>query len=486
MNPLNKLTQHELLSKHSNIFSFALIAAIFYFMTYYSVSDMLPSAIPVHHDDYTNYASSAGSLQWSWIRPMSTAVIYALASWGPEWLIWAVRVLTATYVFLCWKILIEVTRPRQYWITLVLFSLATLSTPIIAEYARYTGMITHMMSGCLGLAAVFFMFKDDRESNDIWLYGSAALLLLSTLAKEDFILFYVFSTAYVLFKSEKPIKKRVLVALAGLVVSLLMVSGAKFLAASSFLGANDAQSSYFIDTSPTGVASTVWRYLTGAGHPAMTYHGKIIAGAMLFSTLVALIALIRDRVLPKTLYMVGVVLTLIAPYSVLPNHVNAYYELIWLPFVIGAVYIALAELIKNKKLQVYQTSFMNIMLALIAASLYILDTPGRYSVAHWYDSMGANNSKVLKYLEENKAAIDAAPSVCVFGANSFSPWYMHSGQYLKTVMDLQTVWHIIIDKKSPLYPGMQLGADASKGNVIIQDVSEMNTECLKLTVGIAQ
>lgn len=486
MSSLNNATQQESASKYLNIFSFALIAAIFYFMAYYSVSDMLPSAIPVHHDDYTNYASSAGSLQWSWIRPMSTSVIYALASWGPEWLIWAVRVLTATYVFLCWKILVEVTRPRQYWVTLVLFSLASLSTPIIAEYARYTGMITHMMSGCLGLAAVFFVFKDDREPNDIWLYASAALLLLSTLAKEDFILFYVFSTAYVLFKSEKPIKKRVLVALAGLVVSLLMVSGAKFLAASSFLGANDAQSSYFIDTSPTGVASTVWRYLTGAGHPAMIDHGKIIAGAMLFSGLVALIVLIRDRTLPKSLYMIGAVLTLIAPYSVLPNHVNAYYELIWLPFVIGTVYVALTELIKTNKLRIYQASFVSILLASVAAPLYILDKPGRFSVAHWYDTMGADNSKVLKYLEENKAAIDAAPSVCVYGANSFSPWYMHSGQYLKTVMDLQTVWHIIIDKKSPLYPGMQLGADASKGSVIVQDLSEINADCLKLTVGITQ
>jgi hypothetical protein len=480
--PMNSVSSPRL-SRHLNIFSFAFILAIFYFMAYYSVSDVLPSSVPIHHDDYTNYASAAGSLQWSWIRPLSTTVIYVLASLGPDWLIWAVRVLTATYVFLCWKILVEVMRPRQYWITLALFSIAALSTPIIAEYARYTGMVTHMMSGCLGLAAAFFMFKDEREKNDIWLYVSVALLLLSTLAKEDFILFYVFSAAYILLKSVKPIKKRALVGLAGLAVSLLMVAGAKFLAASRFLGANDAQSSYFIDTSPISVASTVWRYLIGAGHPAMTVHGKIIVAAIVFAAIVALIVLLRDRTLPKTLYVIGAVLTLIAPYSVLPNHVNAYYELIWLPFIIGAAYVALAELMNTRKVTIFRSSLVSIILAVLAVQLYITDTPGRFSIAHWYDAMGTDNAKVLKYLEENKAAIDAAPSVCVYGANLFSPWYMHSGQYLETVMRLHTVWNIVIDKNSPFYPGMQLGATSSKGRVVVRATSEVNADCLKLRIG---
>lgn len=474
------------LSKHMNIFSFAIISAIFYFMAYYSVSDLFPSSIPVHHDDYTNYASAAGSLEWSWIRPLSTAIIYVLASWGPDWLIWAVRALTATYVFLCWKILAEIMRPPQYWVTLTLFSIAALSTPIIAEYARYTGMVTHMMSGCLGLAAVFFMFKDEREESDTWLYLSVALLLLSTLAKEDFILFYVFSVAYILFKSEKPIKKRALLGLAGLASSLLMVAGAKFLAASSFLGASDAQSSYFIDTSPVAVANTVWRYLTGAGHPAMIVHGKIIAGLLIFAAIAALIVSIRDRILPKTLYMIGAALTLIAPYSVLPNHVNAYYELIWLPFIIGAACVAMAELMKTSRTTVFRSSLASIILAMLTMQIYDTDTPGRFSVAHWYDAMGADNAKLLKYLEQHKAAIDTAPSVCVYGANSFSPWYMHSGQYLGTVMGLHTVWNIVMDKNSPLYPGMQLGAANSKGSVVVRDTSEVNADCLKLTIGNAE
>lgn len=472
----------HLLSTRVNILSFALVSAVFYLMAYYSVSDFLPGSIPVHHDDYTNYSSAAGGLAWSWIRPLSTWLIFVFSSLGPDWLIWAVRLFTATYVFLCWKILIEVLQPRQYWITLVLFALASLSSPIIAEYARYTGMMTHLMSGCLGLAAVYFLFKDDREDNDSWLYVSVMLLLLSTLAKEDFILFYVFSFVYVLFKSKKAIEKRALIGLIGLSVSLMMVAGAKFLAASSFLGASDAQSPYFIDTSPTSVATTVWRYLMGAGHPAMKVHGQIIATAMIFSSILALIVILRDRVIPKTLYVIGAALTLIAPYSVLPNHVNAYYELIWLPFIIGSVYVALAEAMNTSAATPPRAYLACAFFAALCVPLNVVDTSGRSSVAHWYDAVGSDNAKVFMHLEDSKAAINAAPSVCVYGANAFSPWYMHSGQYLETVMGLHTVWNIVIDKSSSLYPGFQQGAASSKGRVVVSDTSEANASCLKLSI----
>jgi len=473
-------------SKYLNVFTFALVSAVFFWMAYYSVSSVLPTSIPVHHDDYTNYSLAASSYNWSWIRPLSTGLVYFLSSLGPDWLIWAVRICTVTYVFLCWKILVELINPRPYWITLFFFAVAALSTPIVAEYARYTGMITHMMSGCLGLAAVYFLFKDDNVETDTWLYVSVILLLLSTLAKEDFLLFYVFSAAYILFQSKKSIRKRFLVSLAGLTMSVLIVAGAKFLAASSFLGTSDVQSSYYIDTSPTGVANTVWRYLTGAGHPAMIDHGKTIASAVIFSAIAAFILLVRDRTLPKTVYALGAALTLIAPYSVLPNHVNAYYELIWLPFVIGAVYVALAELMRVDQVTVFRSALAHLLLAALAVQLYWVDTPGRLSVAHWYDVVGSDNAKVLSYLEANKASINGTQSVCIYGASALSPWYIHNGQYLATVMGLHTVWNVFIDKKSPLYAGMQHGADSSAGRVIIQDISETNASCLKLTLDIIE
>ncbi|NWD67680.1 hypothetical protein HX870_08755 [Pseudomonas gingeri] len=476
------LMPKPLFSRHLNILSFVLVSVVFYWMAYYSVSGLLPNSIPIHHDDYSNYSLLANGVAWSWIRPLSTWLIYLLSSLGPDWLIWTVRILTATYVFLCWKILIEVVQPRQYWITLALFAMASLSSPIVAEYARYTGMVTHMMSGCLGLAAVYCLFKDDREENDNWLYVSVALLLLSTLAKEDFILFYAFSFAYILLKSKKALKKRPLVGLVGLVISLLIVAGSKFFAASPFLGISDAQSPYLVDISPSGVVATVWRYLRWDEHPVMAVHGRIISMALIFSSVVAMIVLLRDRTIPKTLYIVGAILTLIAPYSVLPNHVNPYYELIWLPFIITSVYVALTELLNMNTVTRLRTYLVCAALAAFAIPLYLTDTPRRFNVAHWYDTQESNNIKVFKRLEDNKAAINTASSVCVYGADSFSPWYMHRGQYLETVMDLHTAWKIVIDKSSPLYPGFQIGAASSKGRIVVIDPSDANTNCLKLSI----
>lgn len=466
-----------------NALSFGLILIVFYLMAYCSVSNLYPSSIPVHHDDYTNYSSAASGLAWTWTRPLSTWLIFVLSSIGPDWLIWAVRLLTVMYVFLSWKILTVVWQPRSHWTMLSLFAVSSLSSPIIAEYARYTGMLTHMLSGSLGLASVYFLFKNDRKKNDNWLYFSVILFVLSALAKEDFILFYIFSFVYVMIKTKKPIKKQVVIGLVGLSVALMMVAGAKFIAASSFLGTRDEYASYFFSASPSSVATTVWRYLTGAGHPSMTMHGEIIATIMISSSVVALFLIIRDKAIPKTLYFVGAALTLIAPYSVLPNHVNAYYEIIWLPFILGSACVALAEII-NTGMEITRSKYLafTIFIAL-CVSLIVVDAVGRTSIANWYDVVGADNEKLFRHLEENRVAINSAPSVCVYGANAFSPWYLHNGEYLRVVIGLHSVWHIVTDKSSPLYPGFQQAAASSQGRIIVTEASEANESCLKLEIG---
>jgi hypothetical protein len=479
---LKMITEKQILNR-VNVLSFGLISMVFYLMAYYSVSEFFPNSTPVHHDDYTNYSSAAAGLTWTWTRPLSTWIIFLLSSLGPDWLIWAVRLFTVMYVFLSWKILTEVWLPRPQWMTLILFAMASLSSPIVVEYARYTGMITHMISGSLGLASVYFMFKNDREKNDTWLYVSIILFVFSALAKEDFILFCVFSFIYVLLKSKKPIKKQAVIGLIGLSCALLMVAGAKFLAASSFLGTSDEHSSYFLDASPSNVAMTVWRYLTGAGHPSMTVHGAIIAGVMICSSGIALILILRDRTIPKTLYFVGAALTLIAPYSVLPNHVNAYYELIWLPFILGAACVALSEVINTDVEITRRTYLASTILIALCVSLFVVDAVGRTSIAHWYDVVGADNAKLFRHLEDNREAINSAPSVCVSGANAFSPWYLHNGEYLRVVIGLHSVWHIITDKNSQLYPGFQQAAASSRGRIIVSDASEANASCLKLQIG---
>lgn len=458
-----------------------IIALVFFWMAYYSVSPIAPNALPVHHDDYSNYSLGARPFDWSWIRPLSNGLIHFLSSLGPEQLIWTVRLFTILYVFFAWKILSEVLNVRYYVASVTLFAVAVLATPIIAEYARYTGMITHTMSGCLGLAAAYFLFVDARKQGNGYLYLSAVLVVLSALAKEDFILFYAFTLVYLLLKSPKPKAQRAIVGTAALLLALAAVAGAKFFAASSFLGETNAQSSYFIDTSPTGVTRTVVHYLLGASHPAMLQHGYVIFAAFVIAALGIIALSIRDRSLSPIAYPVGAGLAIMAPYSVLPNHVNAYYEVIWTPFIIGAVYVTVVEFSK-RAFPARQGILGLATLAVLAVVLYGTDTPGRKSVAAWYDNVAAANRQSFDTLMANKAAINAAPATCVIGASPFSPWYMHGGYYLSFVLDLQTVWHVSMDPASPYYPGMQQGAAASNGTVVIEPTAP-SADCLTITLG---
>ncbi len=477
---MNSLARYDT-PAYRSLAAFAIVALVFFWMAYYSVSPVAPNALPVHHDDYSNYSLGAGPFEWSWIRPLSTGLVYFLSSLGPDYLIWSVRLFTIVYVFLAWKILGEVVSIRYYLPSVVLFAVAVLATPIIAEYARYTGMITHTMSGCLGLAAAYLLFVDSRKHGYGYLYLSAMLLILSALAKEDFILFYAFTLVYLLIKSDKAVAPRVVIGGGALVAALVAVAGAKFIAASSFLGETNTQSPYFIDTSPVGVTQTVLRYLLGSSHPAMLHHGYIILAAFVIAVLGILLVSVRDRRLPRIVYPLGAGLAIMAPYSVLPNHVNAYYEIIWTPFILGGALVAVIEVSKHISLQRQGVLALG-TLALLAITLYSTDTPGRKSIAAWYDSVAEANRESFDQLTINKTAINASPATCISGASSFSPWYMHGGKYLSYVLDLRTVWHVSMDPASPYYPGMQQGAAASNGTVIIEPTAP-SADCLTITLG---
>ncbi|MFX8516243.1 hypothetical protein ABTM14_20060, partial [Acinetobacter baumannii] len=81
-----------------------------------------------------------------------TFIIHLLGNFEPIWLISTVRLLSILFVFLVWTLLYSLAQPKNVYLSLMLFGITTFSTPVIVEYARYTGMITHLLSGCLGIA----------------------------------------------------------------------------------------------------------------------------------------------------------------------------------------------------------------------------------------------------------------------------------------------------------------------------------------------
>lgn len=475
------------------LFTFSVFAAIFYFEAYFSVSSALPGSIPIHHDDYSNYSQGFDVFEWSWSRPFSSYTVHILALAGPDWLIGAVRFLTIQFVLLSWVLLYQVVRPRPSWLMFLTFGAAVFSTPVIVEYARYTGMITHLLSGCLGLAAVASLFRaaatyEEGRCGHTWLLVSVSLLVLSSTAKEDFVGFYMLSLVYACLRWPTRRSHLIIVASIGVMISLALIAASRYLAASSFvreIGVVNSTSSYYINLAPSSVVHTAWRYLLSQSHPAMHPHGEVVAAIFGTTVLIAIGLTLVQRKLSRSSYFVLAALTLIGPYSVLPNHVNAYYEFIWLPMLIAAAVAATTEvfmLLPNSS--ALRLARPALILPVLALTLSAVDYVGRASVAEWYDGRERSNARTLAILDDYRTRINAAKTVCVTGADDFSPWYMHDTHYLRNRIGIDATWYLLNDPVSPYHSGLLAGAAASMGGtIVVDDPAEFPPNCLRLSLG---
>lgn len=485
---INNLKRHEVLYKiWMGISGFAVLSAIFYFDAYFSVTQYMPDSIPVHHDDYSNYSMGAEAFQWSWNRPFSTYVIHLLGLAGPAWLSAAIRILSVLFVLFSWVLLCQVIKPKMYWLMLFAFGAAIFSTPVIVEYARYTGMITHLLSGCLGLASVIALFRSADECHQLrsgrwWLLLSVLLLVLSSLAKEDFILFYALSLVYTVMRWPLQQRRLITVAGLGLLLCVALIAASKLLALSSFLGVVDPLSPYYVNTTPVSIINTVGLYLLGANHPAMHLHGRLVAFIFVAVTLATICVSFHKRRFYHTAYFILASLTLIAPYSVLPNHVNAYYELVWLPMVIAAAASANTEIfqqVSNSSAWRYRAPALALLL--VATIFSISDYPMRKSIAQWYDARTQSNLRLFSILQLNRLSINASRVVCITGADAFSPWFMHDAKYLNGVMNLHSTWVILSNPTSSEYSGFVASAAYSSGRVrVVKSPNEFLNDCLRI------
>ncbi|WP_424193889.1 hypothetical protein ACMYR3_01645 [Ampullimonas aquatilis] len=427
--------------------------------------------------------------QWSWNRPLSTFIIHLLGNFEPIWLISTVRLLSILFVFLVWTLLYSLAQPKNVYLSLMLFGITTFSTPVIVEYARYTGMITHLLSGCLGIAAVLSLFKSaslfqDRYSGNTWLVISIMLLILSSLTKEDFVLVYAVSLIYAAL--HWPLRRKTLLvgASSGLLVCLILITASKLFASSEFLGVTDQTSTYYINLSPISIIKTVLFYLLSNSHPAMKIHGWIVLSIFCLTVIFAIILIRKKWEFSKTIYFLLGSLTLIAPYSVLPNHINPYYEIVWLPMLISAVVMGAMEVISPSISSPFlRTCLPSLILLITSFTFSFSDFEGRKSIASWYDIKNQSNIRILSILEQNKALINYTKNTCIYGADNFSPWYMHGGQYLTKVMGLDSNWFILSAPTSDEYTGLNIGAANSKKNVlVINNINEFPLNCTHLNL----
>jgi hypothetical protein len=466
-----------------SLISFMLLLAVFYWAAYSSVSLLPPSSIPVHHDDYSNYAASFDNLSL-YIRPLSTLWIAAFSSFSPDALIWSVRLLSVMYVSLCLALFGIMDRENYHWLSVLSFAVILFSSPMVAEYARYTGMVTHLISGCLGVFAVICLRQALLNNKALFGWLATVSLLLSVMAKEDFLLLYALSYCY-FYQSTLASKGVRWIGFAGMPLSVLLIIGYKVFSATQFLGVTDPNSTYHINITPISIIKTAIAYLSGAGHPALIQHGNVVIFCVFTALLVGI--LIRRQYGSPVLYFLGSAFSIMAPYTLLPNHVNAYYEYLWLPFIFFAVYAAakgaLLSIVVLRNWTVGLQVTARAALIGLAILVATFDYPGRLSVAAWYDHNVIINSKVLGRIAESAGKSQPNETICVLGANTFSPWYLHDGRYLQHVMGLHNKWRIYLQDDSPNAAGFQTSTAASAGRISVaslKDVSDDSCNTLDL------
>jgi len=458
---------------------FAILLLVFYVAAYPSVSSMAPNSIPVHHDDYSNYSMSFSNVSIG-IRPLSTLLIAVLATVSPDALIWTNRFLSVLYVFLCWQLFAGAGKKWSIAMPL-LVAIVVFSSPIVVEYARYTGMATHLLSGCLGIAAALALRRSFVINSASYVWVANVLITMSVLAKEDFLLLYIFSYAFFCFYLNTSLRMKITGG-----VGIILAAGAflafKFLSASEFLGAVGQNSTYFLSVAPSSIARTYFAYLSGGSHPATQSHGLIV----LFScSIAAVCGLAWMRRSMTALYLLGCGLAVIAPYSLLPNHVNSYYEFIWWPFIVLAFFseiLTIGESVFQAKEKLIWSGYCTTgVLVLVAITAGSVDMSGRRSIGQWYDSVQRSNGEVLTKLRTMTASeLSSSDNICVLNADSFSPWYMHGGNYLSRVMLFPNKWTVYVPENSDLLPGFKLGADMSAGRISVTEKSDFaGTHCAR-------
>jgi len=413
-----------------------LAAAVAHVFVHFVLSPGNPwIGFPVHSDDFGNLAHT--SFEWSWpaIRPVSQLGIRFLSACGLPVFYLALHGLSVLHVALVFFFACRLLEVRPSFPLLAAGALSTMSFEGMVERYRYTGTITSLVSGTLGLAGLIVLWSafDRSRGAVVWLGTGLALSGLALLGKEDL---YAASLAVVAYaaawgRSQRE-RRRGRISL-----TVLLAMGAAFavhslwFAPSPFLGAAGA-SHHVVDLRPDRIALTAWRFLTvtpGAGLGGLALLAAVLLGASRRSCDGSRIALVTT-----------VVLLLIAPYAVFPDRVYAYYAPNWVPWQFAALtaVVASAPPRTNRLARAFA-------LGGLAAVTMGLTAAGREGLLRFYSDQGARSRRTIELLAGLRPALAGEGQVAVAGVSMLNPWRVSDGTYIANRVALAPHWFVLAD-----------------------------------------
>jgi hypothetical protein len=403
---------------------------------------------PVHRDDFSLLSYDTSSLGTYWARghgfpprPISALGWTALSMAGlPAYYI-SLQALTILYAFLSLAVLRKLLAARRMPIWMgFLVAAAALSVECAVEYSKYTGLITSLLSGVFAVGAMSLMASQRGRPQDGSLLRAPAMAAIWTLcalsfwSKEDFVLPAILLAVYLAVEANAGTDRLRWFTLAGgtiLLGALLAVYNRAGHSAFTQSGAGPYQA----DFNPLSVYRTAVAYLFMSPVAG-------IATALQVSMLIwNLIAPTPVRWIRLGLVQV-LILLLVLPYCVLPNHTAFYYVFNWTVWQIGAALIMLWSLSGR--------AAVRWAVALIAALCVAVGEPGRLNIADFYRNAAQVNRNVVASLRNNAEALRPYRDVAIEGAPFLGP-FASDGHFLNMRYGLDHDWIVRVPRDSDYF-----------------------------------
>jgi hypothetical protein len=423
----------------------AIVAAVFLLIVYGLVPQRPFLGFPFHHDDY-NLQGMPQRPPLNAVRPVCFWVAYGLSRLaGGAGFYLAQNVFTLLYPLLVLWFLSVFCGRTITPLRAAAFAVIAFCTTAPFWSCKYSITSNHA-SGLFGVGAMLVLHHAQLNRRWDWLAGGTILFVLSVFAKEDFALAVLLLGFYHVVdpRFRRPVAL-VQFALLLAVCAAVWAYG-HWIAPNPFTNSDsDPTAHYFVNLAPSSVFRLLLRYLAFA-LPSLPL--QIVAGAA------AVGGVFTARRL-EFATVTAITLALVAPYTVLPNHVFDFYTINWSPWLAGLIVVVppplgltgwRPESPLRRTAAVVQVAAVGIGLVVV---LWQTQEP-RVAVGTWIQNQQQHNQHMVKQLVRNRNQFAGQPTVGVVGVKGFSPWLINSGWYLARLGFTQR-WVVFVHLDEALY-----------------------------------
>jgi len=424
-------------------------------------------AVPTYEDDYRTLAYNLSNIPFIPVRPLAFYLSFLMGTAGARFCFFGAHVLAVVSLSLFFTFTANYLRIHKLQPTVVLCALvAALSLEHLVDYGRYLAVLFSLFASILSAGALLIFtnsFRTYGRRAFILMAVGVALCMTALLCKEEFVAPTVlFCFLCGLPRIGEPNRK--IAWIAGGLITLLSASWLlyqKVVLHSPFLGGN---SIYAANLSPASIVTTYWNYLTNSPGTQIAFGCQLAAlalSALVFST----------PMLCRLIVLALVTLTIMAPFSILPQHFLVFYTFDWTPLQCSTL-LALCNLKDRQSCGIARPWMTRRVAAVLRVAMLavipimISNTEGlRTAKFAWHDRRAQFNANILHWLGAHRQLLNRYEEIAVEGARIGSPWFANDGAYLSNKLGLTSKWLVLASPASALYQAQSQCASLTCGTI---------------------